>query len=73
MTDHSDPPAGSVFAVMALFVVVGFPLVGYLWETLNQVMSADVNPGRVLISIPVLLALAGWVALLARRVRRWST
>jgi len=58
---------------MALFVVVGFPLVGYLWETLNQVMSADVNPGRVLISIPVLLALAGWVALLARRVRRWST
>jgi hypothetical protein len=54
------------------FVLVGFPLVGYLWETLNQLFSGEVHPGRLLISIPLLIVFAGLLALLSRTVRRWE-
>ena len=57
---------------MALFVVLGVPLVGYLWETINQLLSLQVGTTRVLISIPVLLLFIGLMVLVARRVERWQ-
>jgi hypothetical protein len=58
---------------IALFVLAGFPLVAYLWETLNQLMAGDVRPTRLAISVPVLLLLAGVIALLSRTVVRWES
>ncbi|HEX6534608.1 MAG TPA: hypothetical protein VF041_08420 [Gemmatimonadaceae bacterium] len=57
---------------IAAFVLLGFPLVGYLWDTLNQLMAGDVRPMRLAISLPLLLVLAGVLAWLARVVRRWE-
>lgn len=57
---------------IALFVLVGFPMVGYLWETLNQLMAGVVDPGRLAISVPVLLVLAVVLGLLSRAVRGWE-
>jgi hypothetical protein len=59
-------------AGIALFVLSGFPLVAYLWETLNQLMGGEVRPARLALSIPVALLLAGVLVLLARTVRRWE-
>ena len=57
---------------IALFVLVGFPLVGYLWETLNVLLAGVVQPTRLVISVPVLLVLAGVLMLLSRAVRGWE-
>jgi hypothetical protein len=39
---------------------------------LNQLFSGEVHPGRLLISIPLLIVFAGLLALLSRTVRRWE-
>lgn len=57
---------------IALFVLAGFPLVAYLWESLNQLMAGEVQPRRLLLSIPVILLLTGLLLLLARVVGRWE-
>ena len=57
---------------IALFVLVGFPLVGYLWETLNQLLAGIVHPARLLISVPVAIVLAVVLVLLSRAVRGWE-
>jgi hypothetical protein len=72
MTAESAPSTGKVIGLMALFVLLGLPLVGYLWETINQLLSLKISTTRALISIPVLLAFIGLMALVARGVRRWQ-
>ena len=57
---------------IALFVLVGFPLVGYLWETLNQLLAGVVDPARLVISVPVALVLVAVLVLLSRAVRGWE-
>ena len=39
---------------MAVYVVVGIPLVAYLWETLNHLLALHPDPTELLISVPVL-------------------
>ena len=57
---------------IALFVLAGFPLVAYLWETLNQLMGGEVHPFRLLLTVPVALLLAGVLRLLSHAVGRWE-
>ena len=56
---------------MAVFVLLGFPLVGYLWETISELLALEVNGTRLLISIPVAALLAGLLFWMSRSVRRW--
>jgi hypothetical protein len=72
MTAESAPSTGEVIGLMALFVLLGLPLVGYLWETINQLLSLKIGTTRALISIPVLLLFIGLMMLVARRVQRWQ-
>ncbi len=57
---------------IALFVLAGFPLVAYLWETLNQLMGGEVRPARLALTVPVVLVFAALLALLSRAVRGWE-
>lgn len=61
-----------LWLIMALSVVVGAPLVAFLWETLNELLALHVNLSRLLISVPVLLLFAGMLWLLGRTIRRWT-
>lgn len=70
MTEHASVPMGRLIAVLALFVVVGTPLVAYLWETVNLLLSGNVVATRLLLSIPLLLLFLGMLVLLARTVGR---
>ena len=63
---------GAIIGMMAIFVVVGGPMVFYLWSTVNDVLAGQVDPMRVLISLPVLLIFLGVLAILSRSVRRWE-
>lgn len=54
-----------------LLVLVGGPLVAYLWETLNRLMAGFVEPVRLLIALPVLVLFALLLRFVARLVERW--
>jgi hypothetical protein len=69
---HSTLSVSKLAVGIALFVLAGFPLVAYVWETLNQLMAGAVHPTRLLLSLPLLLLLAGLLLLLARAIGRWE-
>ena len=54
---------------IGLFVLLGVPMVAYLWETLNQLLALRLDPRRLLISLPVLAAFVGLLAVLGRTFR----
>lgn len=64
------PGVGGLLGRMALFVALGIPLVAYLWETLNQVLAAHLDPVRLLVTVPVVLLLGALLVWVARAVRR---
>lgn len=57
---------------MAFFVVLGAPLVWYLWQVLNDLLQGIVNPLHLLVAVPVLLLFLGLLALVSRAVARWE-
>ena len=59
-------------SMMALYVAAGFPLVWYLWETLNDVLSGQFDGLRLLVALAASLLLLGLLILLARSVQRWD-
>lgn len=58
--------------MMGVYVVVGFPLVWYLWETLNEVLAGQFRGTRLAIAFGAALLLLGLLILLARSVQRWD-
>lgn len=58
---------------IGLFVLLGSPLVGFLWETLNQVMAGRFEPLMLLGFLPA--ALLFWLLLrsMRRAVETWHT
>jgi hypothetical protein len=71
MSAQASPSFVGIILRMAVFVLLGFPLVGYLWETISELLALEVNGTRLLISIPVAAALAALLVWLGRSVRRW--
>ncbi len=57
---------------MGLFVVLGIPLVGYVWDTLSDLLALEVGAAQVLIGLPALLLLIGLLVLLYRSIRGWT-
>lgn len=62
-----------LMARMAVFVVLGLPLVGFLWHSLNRFLSGSFEPWRLGASLAAALLLAGLLHLLAGRIRRWES
>jgi hypothetical protein len=66
-----QPGAGVVFLVIALFVIVGFPLVYEIWETVNLVLIGEPGRAHLLPFLGAVLGFAVVVYVLAHVVRRW--
>jgi hypothetical protein len=64
---------GRLLVTLAAFVVLGIPLVAYLWESLNQLLAGRVHTPRVLLSVPLLAALGGLLWIGGRTLRRLAT
>ncbi len=58
-------------AGITLFVLLGTPLVGYIWDTLNHLLAGIVEPVRLLLLIPA--ALLFWLLLrgMRRTIESW--
>lgn len=72
MAANANASPGKTLLLMAIFVVVGLPMVAYLWDLLNDLLAFKADPVRLLIGVPVLLVFAGFLKLLARRLRQWD-
>ena len=72
---NSEAPSsgvGALIAAMLGFVVVGAPMVYYLWSTINELLAGHVAWARVGIAIIVLLIFLGLLGILTRSIRRWE-
>ena len=70
MSHESTPSPGKIFPWLALFVVLGMPLVAYLWETLHQLLAWHFEPTRLLLSIPIMGLFLGLLFALSRKLAR---
>lgn len=73
MGDEGQPGITTLaLGILGLFVA-GTPMVAYLWETLNRLISGHFEPIRLLISIPIAVVFALLLRVVARFVGRWET
>ena len=70
MSKSHDPGFSRSMAMMAAFVIVGVPLVAYLWETLNQFLALNVDTIRLLVAIPVALLIGVVFKILIRTIQK---
>ncbi|MGD8414619.1 MAG: hypothetical protein PVF33_10320 [Candidatus Latescibacterota bacterium] len=61
--------SGKSIALMALYVVIGIPLVGYIWNVLNELLALNVNTTRLLIAIPVAIVLFFYLKFVSKKLR----
>ena len=72
MRSTMRPSFLKLFGSILGFVLVGTPLVAYLWEILNQLMAGHFNGRRVAIAVVAAFVLAALLRFLARSVWRWE-
>ena len=63
---------GRLTVEILLLILAGTPLVAYLWETLNRLLAGIVEPRRLVISFPILLAFLALLHLVSRVIRGWE-
>lgn len=63
---------GRLILYMGGLVLLGFPMVYFLWTVLNDTLAGRFDGTRLLIAVPVALVFSALLALTARLVRRWD-
>lgn len=71
-TGMSGLGMGGLMALMGGFVVVGAPMVYYLWTTINELLVGHIAGGRLGITAVVFLIFLGLLSILTRSIRRWD-
>jgi hypothetical protein len=73
IVNHDRAPSiGSLMLYIALFVLIGTPLIALIWDALNLVMAGYFDPLRVGLSIPAVIVFIILARLLSRQVVRWQ-
>lgn len=57
---------------MTALVLPGVPMVWYLWEVVNNLLSGVFDGRQLLIAVPVLIVFLALLRLVSRTVRRWE-
>ena len=61
--------SGKSLLLMAIYVLIGAPLVGYLWDVLNDVLALHVEPTRLLIGAAVAVVLVFYLRFVSGKIR----
>jgi hypothetical protein len=61
---------GALIGFIAAFVVVGAPMVYYLWTTINELLAGHFETPRLLITVAILLIFLLLLGMLSRAIRR---
>lgn len=69
---HSSPGFWRALGLMAVFFLLGFPLVGYVWHVLNHVIAGRVYGREVVPGLVALAVLGGLLRLMARAIQSFD-
>jgi hypothetical protein len=61
-----------LIAPIGLFVLIGIPLVAWLWDTLNRLFAGDFNLARVAIAVAAAVLLVLLLRVIRRTIARWD-
>lgn len=70
--EAGGPGALSIVLAMLLLVVVGGPLVYFLWGAVNNILLGEFGRVRLSVVVPASIAFIVVVLYVARLVRRWE-
>ncbi len=60
---------GMALVIVGL-VIVGIPMVAFIWETINQALALEVELERVMLTIPILVLFVGFLVIAGRLVSK---
>ena len=63
---------GRLMLAMAAFVVIGTPLVYFLWTALNDLLTGRIDGTHLAFAAPALVLFVVLLRFLARAVQRWE-
>jgi fructose-specific phosphotransferase system IIC component len=69
---HAPPSIGRLVLPLIVFAVLGMPLVAWVWEEINRLLSGHVEGRPIVLGIVAAAVLAALLFWLARTVERWS-
>lgn len=72
MSGREEPSVGGLLLGMGLFVLLGAPLVYFVWEFLNGLFAGRPDATAGLYAALAAVGLAFLLVFLGRRVRRWQ-
>jgi Na+/melibiose symporter-like transporter len=70
MASQTGTSFGKLIGIIAVFTLLGIPVLAFLWETLNKLIAGVFEPWRLLVSVPVLLVFVVLLWFLARSLSR---
>jgi sensor c-di-GMP phosphodiesterase-like protein len=59
---------GRLFGFLAVSLVIGAPLVAYIWDSVNRIVAGDYR--RLVVALPLLVLFSAFLALFARQLQR---
>jgi len=71
-TPHSLS-TGALMTRIGLFVLIGTPLVAFLWQALNHLLAGRIVPLELLLFLPALLLLYILLRFMARAIESWDS
>ena len=65
------PGLGGLMVGMGVFVIIGIPMIFYIWRFLNELLSGRFILGDAALAAVLLIIFIGFLRVLAKRVHRW--
>jgi len=72
MNENRPVRTGRMFAGILLLTAVAVPVLAYVWETLNRLLSGIIEFERIAWTLPALVLLIAILKLLGRAARAWT-
>jgi len=70
--ESEERPSVLLFMLrMGAFVLLGTPLVAFIWATINQVLELHFDGLRLLLTLPAIVLLVALLAWIGRAAGRW--
>jgi len=72
MRAGEKPGTGQLAVGLAFYLVLAVPLFAYLWSTLNELLSGEIRPVRLLLAAIALPVFIGVLYRMVRSIHRWE-
>ena len=59
---------GRLFVFLAAALVIGAPLVAYIWDSVNRIVAGEYR--RVVVALPLLVVFIAFLTVFARQLQR---